>query len=146
MSIAARSFVSNAIFCASITSPATRDPKGIKHQPIIGRPSVSISCTFVAVPWRMRYRLPVSPPITSKYLKASNCARCSGESHSPNRVMPRTLRRPSMAWRRPRNDRILRITSANKRQTLRGAEVNFCSNMTIPSAANKSRKEKCFFG
>src|SRR6478736_5345078 len=35
---AARSFVSSAIFCASITSPGTRYPLGTKHHPISGRP------------------------------------------------------------------------------------------------------------
>jgi hypothetical protein len=30
----------------------------------------------------MRYRLPLSQPITSKYLSASNCACCFGDSHS----------------------------------------------------------------
>ncbi len=51
---AARSFVSKAIFCASMMSPATRGPDGTKHQPMTKRPAASISCTFVAVPWRMR--------------------------------------------------------------------------------------------
>jgi hypothetical protein len=35
--------VSKAIFCASITSPATRQPWGTKHQPILRRPVSSSS-------------------------------------------------------------------------------------------------------
>jgi hypothetical protein len=37
----------------------------------------------------MRYRFPLSQPMTSKYVVASNCARCSGDSHSLKSVMPR---------------------------------------------------------
>src|SRR5262249_54508836 len=47
---AAYSDVSSAIFCASMTSPATREPSGTKHQPIRKLPTSSSSCTFMAVP------------------------------------------------------------------------------------------------
>ena len=43
---APHSSVSNAIFCASITSPGTRLPCGTKHHPTRGRPSLSSSKTF----------------------------------------------------------------------------------------------------
>ena len=36
------SFVSSAIFCTSMTSPATRPPDGTKHQPVTGCPASSI--------------------------------------------------------------------------------------------------------
>ena len=37
-------------------------------------------------------RFPLSQPITSKYLLASNCARCSGDNHSRKRFTPRASR------------------------------------------------------
>jgi hypothetical protein len=61
---APRSLVSRAIFCASITSPATRQSLGTKHQPAIGRPESSSSWMLVPVPWRIRYRLPLWQPVT----------------------------------------------------------------------------------
>ena len=48
------SSVSKAIFCASMTSPATSMSLGTKHQPTFGRPSWSSSKILVAVPWRIR--------------------------------------------------------------------------------------------
>src|ERR1700722_7614539 len=44
------SLVSNAIFCASMTSPATKQMLGTKHQPTRTEPSFSISWTFIEVP------------------------------------------------------------------------------------------------
>ena len=44
------SFVSKAIFWASMMSPATRRPAGTKHQPTLGQPAASISCTLDMVP------------------------------------------------------------------------------------------------
>ena len=48
---APRSSVSSAIFCASMTSPATRCASGTKHQPACRRPALSNSRTFAAMPW-----------------------------------------------------------------------------------------------
>jgi hypothetical protein len=44
------SLVSSAIFCASMTSPATKQMLGTKHQPTRAEPSLSISWTFSEVP------------------------------------------------------------------------------------------------
>src|SRR5260221_6178171 len=63
---APRSSVSRAIFWASMTSPATRETSGTKHQPARGRPASSSSSTFATIPWRIRYRFPVWQPLTSK--------------------------------------------------------------------------------
>jgi hypothetical protein len=95
---APHSSVSRAIFCASITSPATRLSLGTKHQPMLGRSVSSSSRILVPVPWRIRYRFPLWQPVTSKYLCASYCASCSGESHALNSPRPRASRsfpRPS---------------------------------------------------
>src|SRR5262249_20273402 len=62
--IAPSSSVSRAIFWASITSPAGRNPFGAKHQPRKGRPFLSSSYTFCWVPSWTRYHLPVLEPIT----------------------------------------------------------------------------------
>jgi hypothetical protein len=39
---------------------------GTKHQPMLGRPVLSISWMFMAVPCWIRYRLPLWQPVTSK--------------------------------------------------------------------------------
>jgi hypothetical protein len=48
------SSVSSAIFCASMTSPATSWPSGRKHQPHTLSPLASSSSMFICRPWRMR--------------------------------------------------------------------------------------------
>ena len=52
---------------------------------------------LVPVPWRIRYRFPLWQPVTSKYLCASYCASCSGESHALNSPRPRA----SLSFPRP---------------------------------------------
>jgi hypothetical protein len=46
------SLVSRAIFCASMTSPATRQSLGTKHQPLFRRPASSSS--WILVPMQFR--------------------------------------------------------------------------------------------
>ena len=51
---APRSLVSRAIFCASMTSPATRSPSGTKHHLQTWWPVLLSSSMFVWVPWWIR--------------------------------------------------------------------------------------------
>jgi len=114
---------------------------GIKHHPVRTPPTSSISTMFIAAPWWIRYRLPLSQPVTSKKPFALYWASCSGDSHSFKSSSPRASVALGPAdWNfshKPRSQRAADESCTNADES--------CTNMEAKLTAYEARNKQCLF-